>query len=134
MTMPPRKILLIAHSCQMSNEGQQKAQRLGMLPNINLRVLVPDRWYEYGKWRKPQMPVNPSYTFQMEKVRWAWTGPGQWYLHHYPRLGKTLRSFKPDIIDIWEEPWGLVSAHTCWLRNRLLPFPSTDRGAASLPA
>ena len=105
----------------MSNEGQQKAQHLGMQPGINLRVLVPERWYEYGKWRTAQKPENPSYTYQMEKVRWHWTGPAQWYLHHYPQLGRTLRSFKPDIIDIWEEPWGLVSAHTCWLRNRLLP-------------
>ena len=67
------------------------------------------------------MPENPSYTYQVEKVRWPWTGPAQWYLHYYPKLGKIIRSLKPDIIDIWEEPWGLVSAHTCWLRNRILP-------------
>ena len=32
-----------------------------------------------------------------------------------------LREFRPDIIDLWEEPWGLVSAQACRLRNRLLP-------------
>src|ERR1019366_6217187 len=41
--------------------------------------------------------------------------------HWYPRLAQVLREFRPHIIDLWEEPWGLVSAHTCWLRNRLLP-------------
>lgn len=119
--MSPTKVLLIAHACQMSNEGQQRAQCLGRLPGMELRVVVPERWYEYGKWRTPQIPESPSYAFQVEHVRWPWAGPAQWYLHHYPRIGKTLRSFKPDIIDIWEEPWGLVSAHVCWLRNRLLP-------------
>ena len=115
------KILLIAHACQMRAEGQQRAQRLGALPGVDLRVIVPERWMEYGTWRSPQTPLYPTYTTQTEKVRWPWMGPAQWYLHHYPKLGKVLRSFRPDVIDIWEEPWGLVSAQTVWLRNRLLP-------------
>ena len=32
-----------------------------------------------------------------------------------------MLEFQPDIIDLWEEPWGLVSAQVCRLRNRLLP-------------
>ncbi len=119
--MKSLKILLIAHSCQVRHEGQQKAQRLGALEGIDLRVMVPDRWYEYGKWRETQWPERPSYSFQQETVRWPWTGPAQWYLHYYPNLARTLRTFRPDVIDIWEEPWGLVSVHTCWLRSRLLP-------------
>ena len=55
------------------------------------------------------------------KALWAWSGKGQWYLHWYPRLAQVLRSFQPDIIDLWEEPWGLVSAHTCFLRDRIVP-------------
>ena len=115
------KVLLIAHACQVRNEGQQRAQQLGQIAGIDLRVIAPDRWREYDRWREAQAPENPSYTFQVEKIRFPWSGPGQWYLHYYPGLGKTLQSFRPDIIDVWEEAWGLVSAHTCWLRNRLLP-------------
>jgi glycosyltransferase involved in cell wall biosynthesis len=119
--MKSLKVLLLAHSCQVRHEGQQKAQRLGSLPGIDLRVIVPDRWFEYGKWRETQWPEKPSYSFQQEPVRWPWTGPAQWYLHYYPKLARTLRSFRPDVIDIWEEPWGLVSVHACWLRRRVLP-------------
>lgn len=115
------KVLLIAHACQVSNEGQQRAQQLGRLPGIDLRVITPDRWREYGVWRSAQKPVNPSYSLQVEKVRFPWSGPAQWYFHYYPSLGKTLRAFQPDVIDLWEEAWGLVSAHACWLRNRLVP-------------
>ena len=82
--------------------------------------MVPDRWYEYGKWRMAQAPECPSYAFQVGKIRLPRT-PAQWYFHYYPGLAKTLRSFRPDIIDLWEEPWGLVSAHACWLRDRILP-------------
>jgi glycosyltransferase involved in cell wall biosynthesis len=92
------------------------------LPDIDLRVVVPDRWSEYGTWRHIDVPANPSYAFQKEKVRWPRTpGPVQWHLHYYPRLADTLRSFQPDIIDLWEEAWQLVSVHTCWLRNCILP-------------
>ena len=115
------KILLLAHACQTNNEGQQRAQALGRLPDIDLRVITPDRWYEYGKWRHVQPPVAPTYTLQTEKVRFPWSGPAQWYFHYYPKLGETLRGFRPDVIDLWEEAWGLVSVHACWLRNRLLP-------------
>jgi len=115
------KILLIAHACQVRHEGQQRAEQLGRLPGIDLQVVTPVRWYEYGSWRSFQPPADPSYTILPEKVRLPWTGLGQWYLHHYPRLGEILSTFRPDIIDIWEEAWGLVSAHACWLRNRMLP-------------
>lgn len=119
-SMKSLKVLLRAHSCQVRHEGQQKAQRLGSLPGIDLRVMVPDRWFEYGKWRETQWPEKPSYSFQQEPVRFPWTGPMQWYLHYYPKLARTFRSFRPDIIDIWEEPWGLVSVHACLLRRRIL--------------
>ena len=115
------KILLIAHACQVSNEGQQRAQQLGRLPGIDLRVLTPERWYEYGSWRNVQLPVDPSYALQPEAVRFPWSGPAQWYFHHYPTLADTLRSFRPDVINLWEEAWGLVSVQACWLRNRVLP-------------
>ncbi len=115
------KVLLIAHACQVGNEGQQRAQQLGQLPGIDLRVLTPDRWYEHGSWRTTQLPVAPTYAFQAERVRFPWSGPTQWYLHHYPALAATLRAFQPDVIDLWEEAWGLVSVQACWLRNRLLP-------------
>ena len=105
----------------VANEGQQRAQRLGELEDISLSVLVPDRWNEYGQWRTAQRPEKPSYEFCVGRIRWPWMGPAQWYLHYYPKLKQKLRDFKPDVIDIWEEPWGLVCAHACWLRNRVLP-------------
>ena len=115
------RVLLISHTCQSRREGQPKAAHLSRLPDVELRVLVPDRWREYGVWREPQPPLDTGYDFQVGRVRWPWSGPAQWYLLWYPDLARTLREFQPDIIDLWEEPWGLVSAHTAWLCRRLLP-------------
>lgn len=116
------RVLLIAQQCQVPSEGQAKAERLAQFPDIELMTLVPDRYFVEGKkLRRPDPPENPAYQYKIARVLWPWTGPGQWYLHWYPHLSRVLRTFRPDVIDLWEEPWGLVSAQTCWLRNRLLP-------------
>ena len=86
-----------------------------------MHVLTPQRWYEYGAWRDVQAPVDPSYMLRPQAVRFPWSGPAQWYFHHYPKLADILRSFRPDVINVWEEAWGLVSVHVCWLRDRVLP-------------
>lgn len=120
MTAPIR-VLLISHTCQSRTEGHPRAERLARLPGLDLRVLVPDRWRHYGRWRRPDSPQDGAFVLEAGRVAWPWAGPAQSYLHWYPGLVKTLRRFRPDVIDLWEEPWGLVSAQTCWLRDRLLP-------------
>jgi glycosyltransferase involved in cell wall biosynthesis len=115
------RVLLISHTCQSATEGQPKAEYLGRMPDVDLRVLVPDRWNHYGRWRAPARPEASSFEYEVGRVAWPWAGPAQCYLHWYPQLRRTLLEFRPEVIDLWEEPWSLVSAHTCWLRDRLLP-------------
>ena len=115
------RVLLISHTCLSRVEGQPRAAHLAAEKGLKLRVLAPDRWFEYGRWRHAETPEGANYAFTAEKVALPWTGPAQWYLHWYPRLAAVLREFRPDIIDLWEEPYGLVSAQACWLRNQMLP-------------
>lgn len=115
------KVLLISHTCQSLTEGQPKAVELAARLDGELLVLTPDRWRHYGKWRRPQPPSSAGYHYAVGKVALPWTGPGQFYLHYYPELPSLLKKFQPDIIDVWEEPWGLVSAQVCWLRQKILP-------------
>ena len=118
--MKPR-VLLISHTCQSRAEGQRKAEQLARMGDIDLMVLVPERFNHYGVWKEAETPEDAGFRFAARKVMWPWLGPAQNYLHWYPGLGKILRDFRPDIIDLWQEPWALVSAHACWLRNRMLP-------------
>jgi glycosyltransferase involved in cell wall biosynthesis len=115
------RVLLISHTCQSRTAGQPKAEQLARIPDIHLRVLIPDRWRFNGQWRETWKPENTTFSWNLGKVMWPWAGPAQSYLHWYPGLARIIKEFKPDIIDLWEEPWGIVSAHTCWLRNRLRP-------------
>ena len=115
------RVLLISHTSQSDTEGQPKSHCLAKMPGLELCTLVPDRWKHYGQWRSPCVPVRPSFRFEVGKVSLPWVGPAQNYLHWYPGLKKLIQEFKPDVIDLWEEPWGLVSAHACRLRNQHFP-------------
>lgn len=119
------KVLLISHTCQSRTEGQPRAHELARLPEIELTLLVPDRWKRYGSWRRAQTPhdspENSDFRFVVGRVALPWSGPGQSYLHFYPGLARLLREVRPDVIDLWEEPWSAVSAHACWLRDRICP-------------
>lgn len=118
----PLRVLLISHTCQSRSEGQPKAVYLARMPDIRLKVVTPDRWLHYGAWRRADIP-NGQYSLDLEaaKVRWPWAGPAQFYLHWYPQLKRIFCGFRPDVIDLWEEPWGLISVQACRLRNRFLP-------------
>ena len=116
------RVLLISHTCQSRAEGQRKAEQIATFGDIDLLVLTPERFNHFGYWRVAEEPQeNAGFHLAVRKVMWPWLGPAQNYLHWYPGLGKILRDFRPDVIDLWEEPWALVSAHACWLRNRILP-------------
>ena len=115
------KVLLISHTCQSRAEGQRKAEQLARLGDVELMVLTPERFNHYGIWKTAERPDHSDFEYVVRKARWLWLGPAQNYLHWYPGLKQVLLDFQPDVIDLWEEPWALVSAQACWLRNRLLP-------------
>ena len=115
------RVLLISHTCQSRTEGQPKAHALAKLPDIELHLLTPARWLHYGQWRAAEPPKSPAFACTVAPVRFAWAGPAQSFLHYYPRLPEILRQFRPDVIDLWEEPWSQVSAHACKWRKRVLP-------------
>ena len=116
------RVLLISHTCQSRTEGQPKAALLAQRSDVELKVLIPERWMHYGQWRTAQTPLDNAFDCEIGKVRMPWAGSKiGFYMHSYPGMAKLLRDFRPDIIDLWEEPWARVSAQACRLRNRLLP-------------
>lgn len=121
MSQRKTRVLMVSHTCQSTTEGQPKAHEIAKHSDIELQVLVPDRWQHYGAPRAPEMPQNPDFSFRVGKTALPWVKGAGFYLHFYPQFAQILRDFSPDIIDLWEEPWGLVSAHACALRNRVCP-------------
>lgn len=120
------RVLLIGHQFQVPSEGQAKARALSQFEDLDVTVLCPDRYKEAEvRWRHPKYSNKnvrtPDFKFFTTPVYNAWCGPAKWYLHWYPRLGEKLSLLKPDIIDLWEEPWSLLSAQIAFLCRRAFP-------------
>jgi glycosyltransferase involved in cell wall biosynthesis len=118
---PPLRVLVISHTAISRAAGQARFLPLLRHKDITCRIVVPHRWKNYGAWAPVEKPLDPLLDVRVGRVMLPWFGPCQWYLHWYPGLARSLREFRPDVIDLWEEPWGLVSVQAAWLRNRLLP-------------
>ncbi len=116
------RVLLIGHQFQVPSEGQAKAAALSRYADLDVHVLAPERYREAEvRWRHPVVPHGANYAYNVTPVRLAWGGPAKWYLQSYPGLKNVLLNLRPDVIDIWEEPWSLLSAQICFLRDRCLP-------------
>jgi glycosyltransferase involved in cell wall biosynthesis len=100
--------------------GRLRYQPLVGRDDLDLTLLVPEVWREYGSAYRAD-PADGDLHVHIAPVRWSEGGPAKWYLHHYKALGKILKETQPDVIHLWEEPWSLVALQAMWLRDRLLP-------------
>ena len=115
------KVLLISHTCISRTAGQPKAHCLASYPDTDLTLLVPDRMKTYGQWHDAEPPEDPAaFRFAVGRTRWR-SVRGLWYLQHYADTLAGLLAAKPDIVDIWEEPWSLACAQAVFLARRLCP-------------
>jgi len=118
----PFKVLLIGHQFQVPSEGQAKAAALSKFSDLAVHVLCPERYREAEvRWRSALEPRSPGYSFGTTPVQNAWCGPAKWYLQWYPGFREKLLALKPDVIDLWEEPWNLLSAQISGVCARFLP-------------
>lgn len=118
----PLRVLLIGHQFQVATEGQAKAAALSKFDDLDIQVLCPERYKEAEvRWRHPKAPAGAKYLFRSTEVRNAWAGSAKWYLQSYCRLEEILTCLRPDVIDLWEEPWSLLSLQVLRLRKRCLP-------------
>jgi glycosyltransferase involved in cell wall biosynthesis len=113
------KVLLIAHSCISPFWGVPRAKALTDFPDIKLCVLTPSRWFEYGRWHKPRGVEESGFSYLSQHILFPKSGPAKWYLHIYPKLASLLSSFRPDIVDLWEEPWSMVAFQVACLLSLL---------------
>ena len=115
------KVLLVSHTCISRTAGQPKAHCLAAEPGMELTVLVPDRMKTYGTWEDAEKPDGPAaFDFVIGRTRWR-SVRGLWYLQHYADTLPGLLAARPDVVDIWEEPWSLACAQTIFLAKRLCP-------------
>lgn len=112
------KVLSIAHVAVSRAAGRQRYYPLTRRDDLDLHLLVPETWQEFGRTTKADPPDDPDLNVEVAPILLPSVGPAQWYLHFYPRLRALLRRLDPDVIHLWEEPWSFVALQAVLLRRR----------------
>ncbi len=117
----PLRVLCISHSAASRVHGRLRYGSLLDRPDLQLDLVMPNRWSERGRWLVPDLPHPDEDWVHPLPIRWARMGPATWHLHHYVGLERLMRRLRPDVIHLWQEPWSLVTLQLLLLRNRLCP-------------
>ncbi len=111
-------MLSVAHTAVSRAAGRLRYHPLAQDPSVTVKLVVPSRWYQFGRWLEAEPPTDPGIQVAPLPVRMHHAGPASWYLHVYPGLRREIRDFAPDVIHLWEEPWSLVALHATLLARR----------------
>jgi hypothetical protein len=95
---------MISHAYVSVELAQAKARELARRPGLDVIVVAPSRFFELGRWMAAERPPAPEYRLEVLPVALPMVR-GQRHAYFYPRgLVKLMRSVRPDVVDLWEEP------------------------------
>lgn len=107
------RVLMLSKACVVG-AYQRKLEEMARLPDIELRVLVPPSWRDdRGELALERAHVE-GYDLRVTPIRFN----GHFHAHYYPRFGREVREFRPDIVHIDEEPYNLATWHALWHARR----------------
>lgn len=113
----PLRVLSIAHSAISAGSSRLRYHPLAESTDIDLTLVVPDRWHEYGR-RLRLDPADPALPIRIAHIRLPTVWKAKWYLHYYPELNKLLTQFAPHVLHLWEEPWSIVALQAALMLKR----------------
>lgn len=112
------KLLLVGHAFLLAYAQQKFVAMKRIDPKLQLRIVVPKVMQD--RFRTEKYEVHPCLTndeviplrAHFEQLQQHMT-----YMHNPAALASVLRSFKPDVIHIDEEPQALISVETIALQR-----------------
>ena len=116
------KILSISHSCVIS-EYQKRMAEVAKYSDVELTLLAPKYWCQFYKNVILEKSASTLYqVLSVQPITWGFRKNGlQNVTHIYPGFKKILKIVRPDIIELWEEPFSAVTAHTIFWTKRIVP-------------
>ncbi len=112
------RVLSIAHPAVLRDVGRLRYYPLADRADLDVHLLVPKRWYQFGRWSNADLPNDPGINVHVLPIWFPRAPLVSWYLHIYPGLRRLIDAIDPDVIHLWEEPWSLVALQACLMRGR----------------
>lgn len=113
----PLRVLSIAHPAVLRDVGRRRYHPLEDRADLDVHLLVPKRWYQFGRWTDADADEDPGVTMHIEPILFPHAPGMNWYLHVYPTMRRLIARIRPDVIHLWEEPWSLVALQAVLFRG-----------------
>jgi glycosyltransferase involved in cell wall biosynthesis len=107
------RILMLSKACVVG-AYQRKLEEMAQLPGVELRVLVPPGWRDDRGLLTLERAHVQGYDLRVTPIRLN----GYFHLHYYPQFGREVRTFRPDVVHIDEEPYNAATWHALWYARR----------------
>ncbi len=106
----PIKVVMVSKAFAIRDVYQRKLEEIAGLDGIDLTVISPASWRE----GRSTFRLQPRFTRGYNLIVTPIIFNGRFHLHFYPRLPRLLRSLRPDLLHVDEEPYNLAT----WLAMR----------------
>lgn len=113
------KVLLCFHS-MVTRSNHRLAEELSRSDEIELQIFAPEWWPEEARFVRQEKSSDANYVIHQGKI-WYWRKPHPNLFFYRQGLAKAIRSFQPDIIDFYEEPFSLVMGQMLLLKRLFAP-------------
>lgn len=107
------RVLTIAHNA-VAESNRRRTEALSKLAGVEVSLLTPRWWFEEGR------RIDVSHSARWRVGRTLFTGNGTRYLY-VSGLVEAIRATRPDVLDLFEEPFSMVALQTLLLRDLLAP-------------
>ncbi len=108
------RILMVSKAC-LVGAYQRKLEEIARFSDVELMVVVPPSWRDGSRSIHLERIHTEGYQLVVEPILFN----GNFHVHVYPRLGRRMRAFRPDVVHIDEEPYNCATAHALWLARRI---------------
>ncbi len=97
-------ILMVSKAC-LVGAYQTKLEAIAQYEDVDLTVIVPPAWHDASGIVPLERSHVTGYQLLVDPIRFN----GHYHLHYYPRLKERLKSIRPDILHMDEEPYNLAT-------------------------
>jgi len=107
------RVLMVSKAC-LVGAYQRKLEEIARFSDVELVVAVPPSWRDGSR----VIRLERAHTAGYELIVQPLALNGSFHLHFYPRLGRRLRDFAPDIVHVDEEPYNFATFHALRLAKK----------------
>lgn len=110
--------LLVIDKTAVLASVHERFEKLARVPDVELCVLCPSRWPEHMREVVAERTSHPDYQIRLAPTFWSGSYSRGFYIRG---VEQALIDFRPDVIQLLEEPWSFFAGQVIRAKRRVAP-------------